>query len=90
MDRDSYLWKIYAEVARAFNTEKLPHTVLHGVDYDKNIVGRDCDMLVRRKDMEKAISLTKGAFLQSTSGGGYFCCKMAMGLLVFDDFCNRR
>lgn len=59
---DLYKWNVYSQVAYALNKAKVPHSAMHGVDYAHRLVGRDCDLLVRKENAETVKTIMKTVF----------------------------
>lgn len=59
---DLYKWNVYAQVAYALNKAKIPHSAMHGVDYAHRLVGRDCDLLVKKENTEQVKTIIKNVY----------------------------
>lgn len=61
-DIEKYKWDVYAKVAYELNTAHIPHSAMHGIDYNNHMVGRDCDLLVEKKNAFQIEKIIKKVF----------------------------
>ena len=53
---------IYQEIALYFNTNKIKHSLLHGINYDEGNVGRDVDLLIKKEETPKVLQIIREVF----------------------------